>query len=166
MTRRSRFDDWDSWEPPDENSLVEAERLAEELQDAGAGADADASKPYVDVEGEGDSGASWLSNAVVIGSIPDDKLRSTLARYKSLVRLCETELAARALLPKRRDKSDKYVSFVDQYAPNKRPKKDNPVRQASTRRQSRRLTPKALKPDQLVKALEMLIQLKQKRDTK
>lgn len=149
---------FDDWEPPDEHQqdqqdrMVEAERLAEELQDASTERAA-----YEGVEGDGDTGASWLANDVIIGSLPDNKLRSALARYKAIVRLCEVELAARALAPRRSPRRDRGVSFVDRYAPNKLPKEDYQPRQRRSKRSAKQQL--TLAPEQMLKALEMLLKL-------
>jgi hypothetical protein len=46
-------------------------------------------------EGERPSGQSWLSNAVIIASLEDKKIRQQLDYHKTMVRFLEGELLAR-----------------------------------------------------------------------
>ena len=103
-----------------------------------------------------DSGESWLSNAVIIGSLPDDKLKAALARYKSIVRLCEAEITARALAPKRPTRSrHQHVDLAgaDTY-------RCASPRQRRSKTQSSQFV---MTPEQLTQALMMLIKLKEKK---
>jgi hypothetical protein len=105
---------------------------------------------------EADSGASWLSNAVVIGSLPDNKLRAALARYQAIVRLCEAELAARACAPRRRNRQDSRYIDLDVAEVHQRRARGARPRKTSAAAKS------LLTPKQMLKALEMLMKLKEK----
>ena len=101
-----------------------------------------------------DSGESWLSNAVVIGSLPDDKLKAALARYKSIVRLCEAEITARALAPKQPARSYNRRSNLDGH----KVRQAAPTRQRRSKTQSSQLV---MTPEQMLQALQMLNKLKE-----
>lgn len=98
-----------------------------------------------------DSGQSWLSNAVIIGSLPDNKLKAALARYKAIVRLCEAELAARAVVPKRRAFETRRCNVLDRTQNSNKPTQNTRLRKAKS----------LLTPEQLAQALMMLIKLKE-----
>ena len=144
--RRKRDRDW---EPSDEDF---PEAHAQTTDDEPS----DASRPY---EGyEGDSGRSWLSNAVILGSLPDNKLKAALARYRAMVRLCEGELALRASPTSKRHASRVRRIDLDD-AEITQPRK----KVARTRRKA---AANALTHEQLLQALQMLSKLKQTQEKK
>jgi hypothetical protein len=151
MTRVRRHD----WEDDDyEMESLRAARCAEALAQCGASQAADAGASASDdgasgaYEGyEASSGDSWLSNAAIIGSLPTDKLRRALARYKSLVRICEEELRVRALQPSRSNGKHRARIGATSEAVVSRAHRARPKQSA-------------LSPEQLTQALMMLIQLR------
>ncbi len=48
-------------------------------------------------EGEGISGSSWLSNSVIIGSMPEDKIKQAISYHNTMANLLENELKLRTI---------------------------------------------------------------------
>jgi len=96
MTPRLRTRRDFNWEPTNEDFPEARSPLASDAESEHTGYTGYTGYEVTDVNGaNGTSGSSWLSNAAVIASIPDDKLHSTLQRYRSLVRLLEQEISAK-----------------------------------------------------------------------
>lgn len=61
----------------------------------GEGGETDGDRPY---EGyESSSGQSWLSNAVIVGTIPDAKLKSALQYHRNMCAVIQEELSLRRI---------------------------------------------------------------------
>jgi len=145
VPRPRRFRDTD-WTPSDED-FPEARGDVETLEDSSACATDERGR----YEGyEQSSGQSWLANDVIIGSLPDNKLKTALARYRSLVRLCESELAARACAPRKPVANRRRVRAPSVYDASVARKKARGQHQVT------------LTPMQMLKALEMLMKLKER----
>jgi len=146
--RRSRDTDWT---PTDEDFPEALSPSDGDQQDDAVDCSADRFGGRLYEGYEQCSGVSWLANDVIIGSLPDNKLRDALARYKALVRLCETELAARACVPRRPTTKNRVSLRSTSHT-------------ADAARQKRN-KPSLLTPQQMLKALEMLMKLKEKHDS-
>lgn len=97
----------------------------------------------------------WWSNEAMVSAMPDNKLHQAVERYRSILRLCEQELVRRALVPDR---------------PRRKGPLDNAVRrgssvsaQFSAKTTKRPRGQQALTTEQMLKALEALCQMMQKK---
>ena len=69
------------------------EKLEAFTSEAEEGGETNGNRPY---EGyESSSGQSWLSNAVIVGTIPDIKLRSALQYHRGMCKIIQEELDLR-----------------------------------------------------------------------
>lgn len=137
-----------------------------------------------DVQSDVDAGSriqadtGWWSNARIIETIPDAKLRETYHRYRTLVTLCREELDRRKLLDIHVHASPafnvsegryRYVPADTTYGTHKRPKRAPTKRSDEvSKRSARGVVGKptrkqlTLTPEQISRALDMLVKLKQK----
>lgn len=164
MPRLRRLRDYE-WEPSDEDfpeisQLRSTARLSPQQDetpvDADTNIDTNTDACYEGYEASTDE--SWLSNAAIVAGIPDDRLRSTLQRYKSLIRLLETEILARGVTPRKNTR--RYTAST---IPTDRQARSASSPTTSVRLRRTRQVKMNLNIDQLLQALKTLEALRAKR---
>lgn len=145
MTPRLRYrKDWD-WEPNDE--------ITQPTEVDGQEPSSEEAPPV---------GQSWLSNAAVIASLPDARLRGAIAHHRAMLLTMETELRARGLTG--RGPVEIYrPSMFDLTNQTGRSRSDvYPQRRAGARRRTgpAKTSQVTLTPRQMLDALAALMKLK------
>lgn len=120
--------------------------------------DAEQTNKSEDVGGPDDdavSGQSWLSNAAIVASIPDAKLRSALVYHRTMSKLFEQELRIRGLtgrgaIPIHRD--GMFGDEAEVRGVRRRRSAAQPTATKATR--------KSLTPQQMLAALDAMTKLK------
>lgn len=164
MPRLRRLRDY-KWEPSDEDfpeisQLRSTARLSPQQDETSADADTntDTSTDACYEGYEASTGESWLSNAAIVAGIPDDRLRSTLQRYKSLIRLLETEILARGVTPRKNAGRRSALAVSTDRQTGSASSPTTPARLRRTRQVKMNLN-----IDQLLQALKALEALRAKR---